>query len=276
LQNSQSLFSPMNILDKIIAYKRTEVAERKKQKSVKELEATALFSKPNISLRQHLLDENKSGIIAEHKRKSPSKGIINDKLTVEEVVKGYQQAGASAVSVLTDLPSFGGSDEDLLRARGILNIPILRKDFIVDEYQIVEARSIGANIILLIAACLSPKEVESLSKFTHSLGMEVLLEVHDEAELNANCFDSIDCVGVNNRNLKDFSVSVDLSRELAEKIPNRYLKISESGIDSVDTILDLKTYGYKGFLIGENFMKTNNPGAAMQAFTDQLKAGRFK
>jgi indole-3-glycerol phosphate synthase len=261
----------MNILDKIIAYKKIEVAERKKLKTIKELESSLLFSSPNISLRKFLLDESKSGIIAEHKRKSPSKGIINDKLTVEEVVKGYEAAGASAVSVLTDTPSFGGTDEDLLRARAAINLPILRKDFIVDEFQILEARSIGANIILLIAACLTPTEIKYLSGFTKSLGMEVLLEVHDEEELKPNCFDSIDCIGVNNRNLKDFTVSVDLSKELSAKIPDRFLKISESGIDSADTILDLKEYGYKGFLIGENFMKTSNPGASMQAFVEKLK-----
>ncbi len=266
----------MNILDKIIAYKKVEVAERKKVRSIKELEASPLFSSPNISLRKFLLDESKSGIIAEHKRKSPSKGIINDKFTVEEVVQGYQSAGASAVSVLTDTPSFGGSDEDLLRARKVLSIPILRKDFIVDEFQIVEARSIGANIILLIAACLTPKEIELLANFSKSLGMEVLLEVHNEAELIPNCFDSIDCVGVNNRNLKDFSVSVDLSRELATKIPNRYLKISESGIDSPETIVDLKKYGYKGFLIGENFMKTENPGGAMKEFVGRVESLKLK
>jgi indole-3-glycerol phosphate synthase len=265
----------MNILDKIIAYKKTEVAERKKIRTIKELESTSFFSAPNISLRKFLLDESKSGIIAEHKRKSPSKGIINDKLTVEEVVKGYETAGASAVSVLTDNPSFGGADEDLLRARAAINIPILRKDFIVDEFQILEARSIGANIILLIAACLTPVEIKYLSEFTKSLGMEVLLEVHEEEELKPNCFDSIDCIGVNNRNLKDFTVSVDLSKELSSKIPDRYLKISESGIDSPETILDLKGYGYTGFLIGENFMKTTNPGASMKAFVDRLKVGKL-
>jgi indole-3-glycerol phosphate synthase len=261
----------MNILDKIIEYKRIEVAERKKLKSIKELEASALFSLAPVSLRKFLLDESKSGIIAEHKRKSPSKGIINDQLTVEEVVKGYESAGASAVSVLTDTPSFGGTDEDLLRARAAIAIPILRKDFIVDEFQILEARSIGANIILLIAACLTPKEIERLANYAKSLGMEVLLEIHNEEELNPNCFDSIDCIGVNNRNLKDFSVNVDLSRELAAKIPNRYLKISESGIDAPETILDLKKYGYKGFLIGENFMKTKDPGVSMKEFVARLK-----
>jgi indole-3-glycerol phosphate synthase len=261
----------MNILDKIIAYKKTEVAERKKLKTIKELESSLLFSAPNISLRKFLLDESKSGIIAEHKRKSPSKGIINDRLTVEEIVKGYETAGASAVSVLTDTPSFGGKDEDLLRARAVINIPILRKDFIVDEFQILEARSIGANIILLIAACLTPTEIKYLSEYTKSLGMEVLLEVHDEEELKSNCFDSIDCIGVNNRNLKDFRVSVELSKELSSKIPDCYIKISESGIDSPETILELRECGYKGFLIGENFMKTNDPGASMKAFVEKLK-----
>lgn len=264
----------MNILDKIIAYKKIEVTERKKQKTVKELESSNLFASPSLSLRKFLLDDTKSGIIAEHKRKSPSKGIINDTFTVEEVVKGYELGGASAVSVLTDNPSFGGTDEDLLRARAVLTIPILRKDFVVDEYQIIEARSLGANVILLIAACLTPKEIEHLAGVTKSLGMEVLLEVHDEEELNANCFDSIDCIGVNNRNLKDFSVSVDLSRTLSGKIPDRYVKISESGIDAPETILDLQSYGYKGFLIGESFMKTTNPGASIRAFTEKLKVGK--
>jgi indole-3-glycerol phosphate synthase len=261
----------MNILDKIVAYKKEEVATRKKTKSVAALEQSPLFGLPNISLKQFLLDPSKSGIIAEHKRKSPSKGIINDKLSVETIVQGYEAAGASAISVLTDTPSFGGSDEDLLRARAAVKCPLLRKDFIVDEYQIVEARALGANIILLIAACLSPQELKKLADFSKSLGMEVLLEVHDEDELNANCFDSIDCVGVNNRNLKDFNVDVNLSRTLAEKIPNQYLKISESGIDAAETILDLKTYGYKGFLIGENFMKTEDPGASLASFVAQLK-----
>ncbi|HSZ25987.1 MAG TPA: indole-3-glycerol-phosphate synthase, partial [Cytophagaceae bacterium] len=233
-------------------------------------------STPTISLKKFLLDETKSGIIAEHKRKSPSKGIINDQLTVEEIVKGYASAGASAVSVLTDNPSFGGSDEDLIKARAVIDLPILRKDFIVDEFQIIEARSIGANIILLIAACLTPEEINRLADFAKSLGMEVLLEVHSEAELKPNCFDSIDCIGVNNRNLKDFSVQVSLSKELASKIPDRFLKISESGIDSFETILDLKEYGYKGFLIGENFMKTSNPGASMKLFVEKLKMGKVK
>lgn len=260
----------MNILDKIIAYKKVEVEERKAKITTSVLEKSPFFSAVPISLRKFLLDESKSGIIAEHKRKSPSKGIINDKLTVEEVVKGYEMAGASAVSVLTDTPSFGGADEDLVKARAVLSIPILRKDFIVDEFQIIEAKSIGANVILLIAACLTPIEIERFAKLTKSLGMEVLLEVHNEAELIPNCFDSIDCIGVNNRNLKDFSVRVGLSKDLSSIIPDRFVKISESGIDSPETIKDLKNYGYKGFLIGENFMKTTNPGLSMKAFVAQL------
>ena len=261
----------MNILDKIISYKRKEVEERKKLTSVKMLEQSEFFLLSNISVTKFLLDPEKSGIIAEHKRKSPSKGIINDKLTVEEVVKGYEAAGAAAVSVLTDTESFGGKDEDLIRARKVINCPILKKDFIIDEFQILEARALGANIILLIAACLSPAEIKKLSEFTHSLGMEVLLEVHNEQELLPNCFDTINLIGVNNRNLKDFTVSIENSIRLSELIPDKFLKVSESAIDSAETIIKLKGYGYKGFLIGENFMRTNNPGKAMSELVQQLK-----
>jgi indole-3-glycerol phosphate synthase len=261
----------MNILDNIILHKRKEVEERKQKKTIKELEASEYFSSPAISLKKFLLDPQKSGIIAEHKRKSPSKGIINDKLTVEEIVKGYEAAGASAVSVLTDYEFFGGTDEDLLKARKVIQCPILRKDFIVDEFQIIEARSMGANIILLIAACLSPEEIKKLSLFTKSLGMEVLLEVHDEEELKPNCFDSIDCIGVNNRNLKDFKVSIETSITLSKLIPDQFIKISESGIDNPETILELKKHGFKGFLIGENFMKTNNPGESMKDLVSKIK-----
>lgn len=260
----------MTILDKIIAYKKIEVEVRKQKTSIVELERSVYFTSPTLSLKAHLLNPTKSGIIAEHKRKSPSKGIINDRLSVEEIVGGYQDAGASAVSVLTDTPSFGGSDEDLQKARTVLSIPILRKDFIVDEFQLIEAKAMGANIILLIAACLTPSEIKKFSELAKSLGMESLLEVHSEEELLPNCFPSIDCVGVNNRNLKDFSVSVDLSKTLAEAIPSEFIKISESGIDAAETIKELKTFGYKGFLIGENFMKTSNPGEAMKAFVYNL------
>jgi indole-3-glycerol phosphate synthase len=256
----------MNTLEKIIARKKQEVEERKQQRSITDLEKSVYFEKPNISLKKFLTDPEKTGIIAEFKRKSPSKGIINGQAKVKEVVKGYQEAGASAVSVLTDIDFFGGSDEDLAEARTVLDLPILRKDFIIDEYQIVESKALGANIILLIGAALPAERIKQLSSFSKSLGLEVLLEVHNEQELFACEFDTIDVVGINNRNLKDFSVSIQTSLKLAEIIPNHYLKISESGISDPESILILKRHGFNGFLIGENFMKTENPGASMRKF----------
>lgn len=262
----------MNTLDKIIARKKEEVEFRKLNIASKELEKSVFFGMENISLVKHLLDPEKSGIIAEFKKKSPSKGIINDNVTVDQVVTGYQKAGASAVSVLTDIDFFGGSDADLIQARSVLDIPILRKDFIIDEYQIIEARSMGANIILLIAAALPVERVRQLSSFTKSLGMEVLLEVHNQEELQENLFDTIDVIGVNNRNLKDFSVDIETSIKLAELIPDKYLKISESGISNVDSIITLKDHGFNGFLIGENFMKTSDPGLSMEKFVSEINS----
>lgn len=261
----------MNTLDKIIARKRDEVTVRKSVTSVKDLENSVYFGKEILSLRKYLTDPSKTGIIAEFKKKSPSKGIINDKVPVTQVVSGYQSAGASAVSVLTDIDFFGGSDEDLRQARTAIELPILRKDFIIDEYQIVEAKALGADIILLIAAALKPEEVSGLSSFARSLGFEVLLEVHNEEELVTNLFDTVDVIGVNNRNLKDFSVDINTSVKLSEKIPGHYLKISESGISDVDSIVYLRENGFNGFLIGENFMKTANPGTAMMEFVAEME-----
>mgnify|MGYP000913035433 CR=1 FL=1 len=261
----------MNTLDKIIARKRDEVTVRKSVTSVKDLENSVYFGKEILSLRKYLTDPSKTGIIAEFKKKSPSKGIINDRVPVTQVVSGYQGAGASAVSVLTDIDFFGGSDGDLIQARAAIDLPILRKDFIIDEYQIVEAKALGADIILLIAAALKPEEVSGLSSFARSLGFEVLLEVHNEEELAANLFDTIDVIGVNNRNLKDFSVDINTSVKLSEKIPGHYLKISESGISDVDSIVYLRENGFNGFLIGENFMKTASPGAAMMEFVAEME-----
>lgn len=261
----------MNILDQIVAFKKKEVEGRKNLTSINQLEKSIYFNQPNISFKKNLLDPEKTGIIAEFKRKSPSKGIINANVTAEEVTQGYETAGASAVSVLTDQEFFGGSDTDLINVRGTIGCPILRKDFILEEYQIVEARSMGANIILLIAAILDTTQIKTLSEFTHSLGMEVLLEVHNEEELLCNLYDSIDVIGVNNRNLKDFSLNIGTSIKLAENIPSKYLKISESGIHDPETIVKLKSHGFNGFLIGENFMKTADPGAAMLEFVGKIK-----
>jgi indole-3-glycerol phosphate synthase len=259
----------MNILDKIIIDKRREVILKKSIIPVSQLEASIFFEKKTISLSQNLQHSN-TGIIAEHKRRSPSKAEINYGFTVEEVVKGYENAGACGISVLTDGKYFGGSLDDLLLARASVNIPLLRKEFIVDEYQIVEAKAYGADLILLIAAVLTREEIKTLSEFAKSLGLEVLLEVHNLQELEKSIMPSLDMIGVNNRNLKTFEVSLDFSKQLANHIPNDFVKISESGISSVQAINELKPYGYKGFLIGENFMKTDDVGKAAKEFINKL------
>jgi indole-3-glycerol phosphate synthase len=260
----------MNILDKIIEQKKIEVAERKAAVSVEQLQQSAFYSRGIFSLKQFLLNENKTGIIAEFKRKSPSKGIINDRADVVEVTKAYAANGASCLSVLTDELFFGGKTEDLQRAR-VHEIPILRKDFIIDEYQITEARAMGADVILLIAACLTPERVKELALFAKSLGLEVLLEIHNEEELAHICA-ATEIVGINNRDLKTFTVDINRSVELGKKIPADKLKIAESGINNIDTICTFKNAGFKGFLIGENFMKEPDPTIAFAAFVKQFKA----
>jgi len=260
----------MTILDKIVAKKKIEVAEAKAKTTVEELQQYPLFSRTCYNLKASILNPERTGIIAEFKRASPSKGLINGNVTVQEVVKGYQAAGASAISVLTDPDFFQGSLADLTAAREVLTIPLLRKEFIVDAYQIAEAKAYGADIILLIAACLSPAEVKTLAAYAKELGLNVLLEVHNEEELFANTIENIDAIGVNNRNLKDFSVSLEHSYNLVNLIPAPYIKVSESGISDPESIRDLKQRGFQGFLIGENFMKTDNPQLAIKAFVAQL------
>lgn len=261
----------MSILDTIIASKWKEVAEKKQQFSIKELEMKDFFARTCHSLSLSLTQPASTGIIAEFKRKSPSKGVINDRLTVTEVTQSYVKAGAACLSVLTDEPFFGGTYADFNEARlANPHTPILRKDFMVDEYQIVEAKSMGADVVLLIAAALSPEEIKTLGTLARSLGMETLLEVHDEEELNRSLGDYISLVGVNNRNLKNFAEqNVEASKVLSAKIPESFIKISESCISSASIISELKTYGYKGFLIGESFMKTNDPGKALSEFLIQ-------
>lgn len=259
----------MNILDTIIEHKHLEVLQDRINSPIQELENSPLFKRPTISLKKSLLSENGTGIIAEFKRQSPSKGVINGNADVVTVTSAYASNGAAALSVLTDKKFFGGANEDLKKAR-INNIPILRKDFIVDEYQIVEARAIGADVILLIAACLTPADVRRLAKFAKQLQLEVLLEIHNEAELAHIC-DECDVVGVNNRDLKTFTVDINRSIELSEKIPADKVKISESGITDTDTILRLRDAGFRGFLIGENFMKQADPAIAFASFAKHLK-----
>jgi indole-3-glycerol phosphate synthase len=258
----------MNILEQIIEYKKKEVDQRKKEVSLKELEKGRHFKQPALSLRKTILDKSKTGIIAEYKRKSPSKGIINNRDSVEAVTKAYSGYGASGISVLTDQYFFGGSLDDLISARDN-GVPLLRKDFMIDEYQLVEAKAYGADVILLIAACLSPQRVKELAEEAKKLNLEVLLELHDETELGHIC-DAVDLVGVNNRNLKTFEVDLEHSVRLAEKIEDKFIKVAESGISDVKNIRYLKQYGFQGFLIGEYFMKQQSPMEAFKNFTYEL------
>jgi len=259
----------MTILDQIIVNKKKELDILKAVTRVKDLENSVLFGRNTIPMSDFLLDEGKTGIIAEFKRKSPSRGIINSSSSVSEVTSGYFREGASGVSVLTDTQFFGGSNADITGIREKSIFPVLRKDFIIDEFQVIESKSIGADVILLIAAVLGHKEIEKLSALAHSLGMQVLLEVHDTAELDKLTPD-MDMVGVNNRNLKTFEVSVENSKVISTKIPGDMLKISESGISSPGVIKELREYGFKGFLIGEKFMASIDPVNAFSEFVKEL------
>jgi indole-3-glycerol phosphate synthase len=262
----------MTILDKIIAFKKKEVAKIKAEVPVQKLVESPSFDSTTFSLKRSLLEVGSTGIIAEYKRQSPSKGIINDKATIAEVTNGYLDANVAAQSILTDTSFFGGTMADLMEAR-VLNQqkPILRKDFIVDGFQIVESKAIGADVILLIAACLTSTELKNFGNLASDIGMEVLYEVHTQEDLDKiNDLDN-KIIGINNRNLKTFEVNLDNSIQLANQIPETSIKISESGISDPRIITGLKQYGFQGFLIGENFMKEENPGEACQEFISQIR-----
>lgn len=259
----------MNILDHIVADKRREVDLKKALIPISQLEHSILFGRDTMSLSKQLKTSS-TGIIAEHKRRSPSKSIINQNLNVFDVAKGYEEAGVCGMSVLTDGKYFGGSLDDLVMARANCQLPLLRKEFIIDDYQILEAKAYGADVILLIAAILTRSDIKQFSELAKSLGLEVLLEVHNEVELHKSIMPSLDMIGVNNRNLKTFEVSLDISKELSSLIPNNFIKVSESGISSVKAIKELQPFGYKGFLIGENFMKTDNAGDSAKQFIKAL------
>ncbi|GAA3966088.1 indole-3-glycerol phosphate synthase TrpC [Pedobacter ginsengiterrae] len=260
----------MNILDKIVLRKKEEVADAKQLVSIADLENSVNFNRKPYSFKDFLLADDRNGIIAEFKRRSPSKGLINGIADVAEVTQAYNNAGASALSVLTDVDFFGGKTDDILAARAVNSIPVLRKDFMIDEYQILEAKAWGADIILLIAAILTPKQINDFGKFAKDLGLNVLLEVHNLEELERSICPNLDAIGVNNRNLADFTVDIQTSFDLVNKIPNEFMKISESAISNPETIKQLKSAGFNGFLIGENFMKTENPGEAIKAFTKSI------
>jgi indole-3-glycerol phosphate synthase len=260
----------MNILDKIVARKRVEVDAAKQQRSIQQLEQLPHFERTTYSLSTALADKNDLGIIAEFKRHSPSQGDINIHADVATVTQGYAQYGAAALSVLTDSDFFKGSIKDVQTARAHNSIPVLRKEFIVDEYQIFEAKGIGADVILLIAECLTAQEVATFAKRSKSLGLDVLMEIHSGEQLQ-KLTPNIDVVGVNNRNLKTFEVDTQTSIELYHQIPDDFLRISESGINDPNTIYDLRRQGFDGFLIGEYFMRAEQPHLRFQEFVQRVR-----
>jgi indole-3-glycerol phosphate synthase len=261
-----------NILDEIITERKKTVAQLKSIVPMQAWEMMPFYERTCLSLRRRLMDRNLTGIIAEFKRASPSKGIINDNADLADVLLNYQLSGAVGVSVLTEPVYFNGSNDDLIIARESVEIPVLRKDFIFDEYQVAESKAMGADVILLIAACLTPAEVKRLATFANNTGLEVLLELHDETELDHIC-DAVSLIGVNNRNLKTMEVDIERSLRMAEKIPGDKIKIAESGISNTETIRVFRDAGFKGFLIGEKFMKETDPGIAFKQFVQQLKQG---
>jgi indole-3-glycerol phosphate synthase len=257
-----------NILEEIVARKVIEVAEQKSRVSIDTLVKNPLFERKCLSLKERLLGSD-TGIISEFKRKSPSKGWIHADADAAVIPAGYCNAGASGISILTDFHYFGGTTDDVLTARPLVSCPILRKEFVIDEYQIYEAKALGADVILLIAAALDVNHCQSLAQTARQLGLEVLLEIHDENELHY-ASEFVTLLGVNNRNLKTFVTDVQSSFDLALKIPHDFVKVSESGISQPQSVIDLRSAGYRGFLMGENFMKESNPPLALENFCKQL------
>ncbi len=259
----------MNKLQEIVIEKRKQVEEDKLLVPLELLEQSIYFHRECASLKEYITRKDKSGIIAEIKKKSPALGAINAEIKVEDLAKAYEQAVVSAISVLTDTKFFGGCNADLIAARENTICPILRKDFVIDKYQIVEAKSIGADIILLIAAILTKEEIAQFTELAHKLGMEVILEVHASHELE-KVYKNVDVIGVNNRNLETMQIDIATSQSMSKLIPAGFIKISESGIENPEIVLELKQYGYDGFLIGSHFMKHTDPGKACEEFIEQI------
>lgn len=262
-----------DVLDEIVAWKRIEVAQQKEQVSpsvlygeVEQMMQDGTFS--CLSMRDSLAS-SASGIIGEFKRKSPSKGWIKEDGRADVIPASYAQNGASAISILTDEKYFGGSMDFVRTARPTVDVPILRKEFIIDEYQLFQARRINADAVLLIAAELTIPECRQLVRMAHELQLQVLLEIHDEKELNY-CDIDVDMIGVNNRDLGTFHTTVDNSFHLIGRLPADRVLVSESGISHPETVRLLRAAGYRGFLMGEHFMRYDNPGLALRDFIAQI------
>lgn len=267
-----------DILDDIMEYKKIEVEQQKLNLPPAELYRRVEQMKADASLRprrsmSRALVSSDTGIIAEFKRRSPSKGWINESASLERIAGGYALNGASALSVLTDEKYFGGNLDFLRTVASMVDVPVLRKDFIIDEYQLFQAYEAGADAVLLIASCLSRESCIALASKAHELGLEVLLEIHSADELgHLDC--GADMVGVNNRNLGTFHTDVNNSFALAELLPKDSVLVSESGISDPKTICRLQDAGYSGFLIGETFMKTADPAESLLRFVDEIRQCR--
>jgi indole-3-glycerol phosphate synthase len=256
-------------LEEILELKRARVEQAKRKFKIQNSKFKIQDRKPH--LLQAALRQDQINIIAEIKRASPSKGVINDKIDVAEVARMYERGGARAISVLTEEDHFGGSLEDLKIAREVVGLPILRKDFIFDEFQISEAKAAGADVILLIVAMLDKADLERLYKFADSLGLDVLTEVHTLDELEIAAAINAKIIGVNNRDLHSFKVSLDVSRELIKHAPKGALMIAESGLSTKDEILELRELGFSGFLIGETLMRSENVEEELKKLTANYK-----
>jgi indole-3-glycerol phosphate synthase len=263
-----------DILKKIIDQTGIDLMERKRITSLAELRSMTYYKRNPLSLKDALTKG--SGIIAEHKRRSPSKGSFECPVRLKSVVQGYENAGASAISCLTDEPFFGGTLKDLTEARQTGNIPILRKDFMIDLYQVHESKAYGADAILLIAACLNHEQLMTLSMEAVNLGLSILFEVHNKEELDvikkvtASLPQHSYVIGVNNRDLTQFTTDVNISMDLLKHFPPGVVAVSESGISDPEVVNKLKTAGFTGFLIGEHFMKSDDPGASCSQFIKKL------
>ncbi|ATA67862.1 indole-3-glycerol phosphate synthase [Capnocytophaga cynodegmi] len=258
----------MNILDKIIQHKKEEVSISKKRMSIQELKNSEFYERESFSLKQSI--QQRTGIIAEFKRKSPSKGIINNASSVQNVCLAYEKFGASGISILTDKNFFGGNSEDILQVRKSIKLPILRKDFMIDEYQFYEVKAMGADVVLLIASCLSVSQTQEFTHIAKELNLEVLLEIHNEDELK-HINQNIDIVGINNRNLKDFKVDLQHSVILKNSLPKDKLSVAESGIYSEEDFKFLRNKGFDAFLMGEYFMRNQSPEKAFENFVKNTK-----
>ncbi|GCB33826.1 indole-3-glycerol phosphate synthase TrpC [Bacteroides faecalis] len=258
-----------DILSEIIANKRFEVDLQKQTISLEQLQE-GIGDIPMARSMKQALSSSSSGIIAEFKRRSPSKGWIKQDACPEKIIPSYVAAGASALSILTDEKFFGGSLKDIRTVRPLVDIPILRKDFIIDEYQLYQAKIVGADAVLLIAAALEKDKCQQLTEQAHILGLEVLLEIHSTEELSYINKD-VDMVGINNRNLGTFITDIENSFRLAGQLPQDTVLVSESGISNPEVVKQLQANGFRGFLIGETFMRTPQPGETLQSFIQSIQ-----